>query len=107
MYEERSTAPPANDTIVVEQWTVIEVCVCVCLCVFTCILSSTADLSLMYVSILCLHSGHQCENRLRASASHSGRVRVAADVRAADPHHPSRQVDIKAPPTAQRRRSNG
>lgn len=25
MYEERSTSPPANDTIVVEQWTVIEV----------------------------------------------------------------------------------
>uniref|UniRef100_W5K3T2 Raftlin family member 2 n=1 Tax=Astyanax mexicanus TaxID=7994 RepID=W5K3T2_ASTMX len=25
VYEERSTAPPANDTIVVEQWTVIEV----------------------------------------------------------------------------------
>lgn len=33
VYEERSTSPPANDTIVVEQWTVIEVsrnCVCVC-----------------------------------------------------------------------------
>lgn len=28
MYEERSTSPPANDTIVVEQWTVIEVSVC-------------------------------------------------------------------------------
>lgn len=25
VYEERSTSPPANDTIVVEQWTVIEV----------------------------------------------------------------------------------
>lgn len=25
VYEEKSTAPPANDTIVVEQWTVIEV----------------------------------------------------------------------------------
>ena len=25
VYEERSTCPPANDTIVVEQWTVIEV----------------------------------------------------------------------------------
>lgn len=25
MYEERSPSPPANDTIVVEQWTVIEV----------------------------------------------------------------------------------
>lgn len=35
VYEERSTSPPANDTIVVEQWTVIEVCsrsVWVCLC---------------------------------------------------------------------------
>ncbi len=25
VYEEKNTAPPANDTIVVEQWTVIEV----------------------------------------------------------------------------------
>lgn len=25
VYEERSPSPPANDTIVVEQWTVIEV----------------------------------------------------------------------------------
>ncbi len=33
VYEERSTSPPANDTIVVEQWTVIEVCVCVCPCI--------------------------------------------------------------------------
>lgn len=27
VYEERSVSPPANDTIVVEQWTVIEVSV--------------------------------------------------------------------------------
>lgn len=34
VYEERSTSPPANDTIVVEQWTVIEVSEdCVCLSV--------------------------------------------------------------------------
>ena len=44
VYEERSTSPPANDTIVVEQWTVIEVSrVCVCVCVCVCVESGTEN----------------------------------------------------------------
>lgn len=44
VYEEKSTAPPANDTIVVEQWTVIEVgkkLIIMRLFFFYCVITST------------------------------------------------------------------
>ena len=44
VYEERSTAPPANDTIVVEQWTVIEVREpCVCVTYYLCVCGSASE----------------------------------------------------------------
>lgn len=49
VYEERNTSPPANDTIVVEQWTVIEVSVGLNDCSVVWYLSVTVSLLCFYL----------------------------------------------------------